>query len=86
MAIDLNNDGVVSWDDFEVLIKNFSALGNLSEEEIQKLTDALRVKYFDPFLHKYFVVFYDRVVPFSDTNTRELYNSLYSLMQFFYPI
>ncbi|XP_042864547.1 sarcoplasmic calcium-binding protein-like [Penaeus japonicus] len=41
-VIDLNKDGVVSWDDFEVLIAKFTELGHLSPKEISKFTDALR--------------------------------------------
>ena len=43
MAMDLNKDGVVSWDDFEVLIKNFATLGNLPQDELEKFTDAMKV-------------------------------------------
>lgn len=44
-VIDLNKDGVVSWDDFEVLIARFTELGHLSPKEISKFTDALRVRF-----------------------------------------
>lgn len=41
-VLDLNKDGVVSWDDFEVLIRRFTDLGHLSPKELGKLTDAMR--------------------------------------------
>ncbi|XP_047474754.1 sarcoplasmic calcium-binding protein-like isoform X2 [Penaeus chinensis] len=41
-VIDINKDGVVSWDDFEVLIARFTELGHLSPKEISKFRDALR--------------------------------------------
>ncbi|KAK8743805.1 hypothetical protein OTU49_001275 [Cherax quadricarinatus] len=40
--IDVNKDGVVSWDDFEALISRFKQLGHLSPEEVSKFTDAIR--------------------------------------------
>lgn len=42
-VLDINKDGVVSWDDFETLIKKFTELGHLSAEEVGSFTDALRV-------------------------------------------
>ena len=41
--MDLNNDGVVSWDDFQELIKKFTVMGNLQPSEVQSFTDALKV-------------------------------------------
>uniref|UniRef100_A0A0P4WIN3 EF-hand domain-containing protein n=1 Tax=Scylla olivacea TaxID=85551 RepID=A0A0P4WIN3_SCYOL len=41
-VLDINKDGVVSWDDFETLIKKFTELGHLSPEEVGNFTDALR--------------------------------------------
>ncbi|XP_068217633.1 sarcoplasmic calcium-binding protein [Palaemon carinicauda] len=40
--MDVNKDGVVSWDDFEALVRKFSQFGHLSEKEIGRFTDALR--------------------------------------------
>ena len=42
-VLDINKDGVVSWDDFETLIKKFTELGHLSPKEMESFTDALRV-------------------------------------------
>ncbi|KAG0714536.1 Sarcoplasmic calcium-binding protein [Chionoecetes opilio] len=41
-VLDINKDGVVSWDDFETLIKNFTELGHLSSDEVASFTDAVR--------------------------------------------
>lgn len=43
LVLDINKDGMVSWDDFEALIANFKRLGNLSPKEVEKFTDTLRV-------------------------------------------
>ncbi|XP_064087725.1 sarcoplasmic calcium-binding protein-like [Macrobrachium nipponense] len=40
--MDVNKDGVVSWDDFEALVGKFAHFGHLSEKEISRFTDALR--------------------------------------------
>ncbi|XP_071551057.1 sarcoplasmic calcium-binding protein [Panulirus ornatus] len=40
--LDINKDGVVSWDDFEALIVKFKELGHLTPQEVGKFTDALR--------------------------------------------
>jgi len=39
---DINNDGVVSWDDFEVLIARFSDIGHLTQEETVAFRDAMQ--------------------------------------------
>lgn len=40
---DVNNDGVISFDDFEYLSKKFDDLGHLSEEEKSEFSVILRV-------------------------------------------
>ncbi|KAK4325040.1 hypothetical protein Pmani_004351 [Petrolisthes manimaculis] len=40
--LDINKDGVVSWDDFETLISKFKELGHLSPKEVANFTDVLR--------------------------------------------
>lgn len=40
---DVNNDGVISFDDFEYLSKKFGDLGHLSEQEKSEFADILRV-------------------------------------------
>lgn len=50
-VLDINKDGVVSWDDFETLIKKFKELGHLSPEEVANFTDALRVSGCHPHPH-----------------------------------
>lgn len=44
-VLDVNKDGVVSWDDFETLIVKFKELGHLTPQEVGKFTDALRVRF-----------------------------------------
>ena len=41
--IDLNQDGIVSWDDFQVLITRFSKVGNFSPVELDRFINALKV-------------------------------------------
>jgi len=43
MTMDVNKDGVVSWDDFEHVIKKFKATGVLQPEELTSLENALKV-------------------------------------------
>lgn len=40
---DVNNDGVISFDDFKCLANNFGDLGHLSKEEMVEFVDVLRV-------------------------------------------
>lgn len=40
---DVNNDGVISFDDFEYLSKKFGDLGHLSEQEKLDFADILKV-------------------------------------------
>lgn len=40
--LDVNKDGVVSWDDFDALITRFRELGRLTPQEVTNFTDALR--------------------------------------------
>lgn len=42
VAMDVNKDGVVSWDDFEQMIQRFGTIGLLKPEEKQSFEDALR--------------------------------------------
>ena len=41
--MDVNNDGVVSWDDFEQMVQRFDALGFLTEQEKTNFREALKV-------------------------------------------
>lgn len=40
---DVNNDGVISFEDFEELAKNFGALGNLSPQEVEDFRAVMKV-------------------------------------------
>jgi Ca2+-binding EF-hand superfamily protein len=40
---DVNNDGVISYDDFRLLAEKFGDLGHLSKEEMEDFHDVLRV-------------------------------------------
>lgn len=40
--LDVNNDGVISFDDFQLLAKNFAALGHLTPEAQQEFNDVLK--------------------------------------------
>jgi Ca2+-binding EF-hand superfamily protein len=40
---DINNDGVISFDDFKLLAQNFDDLGHLSKEEMTEFLEVLRV-------------------------------------------
>lgn len=40
---DVNNDGVISFEDFEELAKNFGALGNLTPQEVEDFRAVMKV-------------------------------------------
>lgn len=40
--LDVNNDGVISFDDFMLLAKNFSELGYLTPAEYQELVEMMK--------------------------------------------
>lgn len=40
---DVNNDGVISFDDFKLLAEKFGDLGHLSKEEMDEFHEVLRV-------------------------------------------
>lgn len=40
---DVNNDGVIAFDDFKLLAQKFEDLGHLSKEEISEFNDILKV-------------------------------------------
>lgn len=40
---DINNDGVISFDDFKLLAQNFGDLGHLSKEEMTEFVEVLRM-------------------------------------------
>lgn len=40
---DVNNDGVISFDDFTILADKFGDLGHLSPEEMEKFRDVMKV-------------------------------------------
>lgn len=40
---DVNNDGVISFDDFNVLAEKFGDLGHLSEQEMEDFRAVLKV-------------------------------------------
>lgn len=42
VAMDVNKDGVVSWDDFEDMIRRFKATGILTGDELTSLENALK--------------------------------------------
>lgn len=41
---DVNNDGVISFDDFEILANKFGDLGHLSEQEMEDFRAVMRVR------------------------------------------
>lgn len=41
---DVNNDGVISFEDFNVLAEKFGDLGHLSEQEMEDFRGVLKVK------------------------------------------
>jgi Ca2+-binding EF-hand superfamily protein len=41
---DINNDGVISFDDFKLLAQNFGDLGHLSQEEMAEFLVVLQVR------------------------------------------
>jgi hypothetical protein len=43
VAMDVNKDGVVSWDDFEQMIKRFNETGLLKDEQKQSFEEAVKV-------------------------------------------
>jgi Ca2+-binding EF-hand superfamily protein len=42
---DVNNDGVISFDDFMLLADNFGDLGHLSEVEMEEFRAVMRVRH-----------------------------------------
>lgn len=40
--LDINNDGVISYDDFKMLAKNFTALGHLTPEAQTEFNETLQ--------------------------------------------
>lgn len=49
--MDVNKDGVVSWDDFDQMITRFNTVGLLQESEKQSFEDAIKV--WEEFLYFY---------------------------------
>ena len=43
LAMDVNRDGVVSWDDFDQMVRRFKENGVLNEKELSSLEGALKV-------------------------------------------
>lgn len=43
---DVNNDGVISFDDFVILAEKFGDLGHLSKQEMEDFLGVLRVNLF----------------------------------------
>lgn len=43
--LDVNKDGVLSFDDFKLLSDNFINLGHLSSEQAEEFRDCIKVKY-----------------------------------------
>jgi hypothetical protein len=43
-VIDINKDGVISYDDFIILEGRFVSLGHLSENQQREFKDALKVR------------------------------------------
>lgn len=43
---DINNDGVISFDDFRLLAQNFGDLGHLTNEEMEDFHRVMRVSNF----------------------------------------
>lgn len=41
--LDINNDGVISYDDFKLFADKFAALGHLTEEECIEFSDFIKV-------------------------------------------
>jgi hypothetical protein len=44
-VIDINKDGIVSYDDFIILAERFVTLGHLSEKQQREFQDVLKVRY-----------------------------------------
>lgn len=42
---DVNNDGVISFDDFVVLAEKFGSLGHLTNEEMEDFRKVMKVRY-----------------------------------------
>jgi Ca2+-binding EF-hand superfamily protein len=40
---DVNNDGVISYDDFKILSEKFSDLGHLTPHELEEFNNVLKV-------------------------------------------
>lgn len=40
--LDVNNDGVISYDDFQLVTQNFAALGNLKADAQQEFNDVMK--------------------------------------------
>lgn len=43
---DVNNDGVISYDDFTCLAEKFGNLGHLSKEEMDDFREVMKVRYY----------------------------------------
>ncbi|XP_077286465.1 sarcoplasmic calcium-binding protein isoform X2 [Arctopsyche grandis] len=41
--LDLNKDGVISYDDYQILVKRFSDLGHLNEEQAEEFASVVRL-------------------------------------------
>lgn len=41
--LDVNNDGVISYDDFQVLAENFVSLGHLKPDDEKAFRDELKI-------------------------------------------
>lgn len=44
--LDLNKDGVISYDDYQILVKRFSDLGHLNKEQADEFASVVRVRGF----------------------------------------
>lgn len=42
---DVNNDGVISFEDFVILADKFGDLGHLSEQEMEEFRGVMRVRF-----------------------------------------
>lgn len=42
---DVNNDGVISFDDFVILADKFGDLGHLSEQEMEEFRGVMKVRF-----------------------------------------
>jgi hypothetical protein len=43
-VIDINKDGIVSYDDFIILAERFGSLGHLTENQQREFQDVLKVR------------------------------------------